>query len=97
MPSCLSVEQVYDVEQCTGLGDTQMLRVNSIRWNRDILKTVQDNGKAIANTDWLWDFIMSCITTLFMAVVLLVGVVVMWVGILSLSILCFVFMLVYLF
>lgn len=74
-----------------------MLRVNSIRWSRDIFEALPDNGKAIADADWLWDFIMGGITTLFIAVVLLVGVVVMWAGILSLSILCFVFMLVYLF
>ncbi|MGH3842365.1 MAG: hypothetical protein ACRDS0_13100 [Pseudonocardiaceae bacterium] len=62
-----------------------MLRVNSIRWSRKILGALQDNGKVIVDADQLWDVIMGGIATLFIAVVLLVGVVVMWAGILFLG------------
>jgi hypothetical protein len=87
-----------------------MLRGNSIWWSRvycrlnrqrafnsaAILSALRNNAKSTASADRIRDFIMGGLTTLFIVVGLILGVVVMWIGLLAVSIWFFLFMLTYL-
>lgn len=69
---------------------------NSNGRGRGIFSALGNNSKPIADASQILGFIMDGIATLFIAIGLLVGVVVMCVGILTVSIWCFLFMLNYL-
>ena len=87
-----------------------MLCGNSIWWRRvhrrankrgvfnltATLGTLRNNAKLIASAEGIRDLAMELITTLFIAVGLLVGLMVMWIGFLAVGIWVFLFMLTYL-
>jgi hypothetical protein len=60
-----------------------------------ILGALRENATSIAHAHQVRDLIMESVAALFIAVGLVVGMVVLWMGILAVSIWCFLFMLNY--